>query len=154
MLTILAVLLALLVLVVKPLGIPYYATTAVDVKTFEIVVGGVSERFFQIPWPLALLFVIILVALTAYIEYVEKIRVSRLSKALALLALLYSMPLPYIYIVGGDVVIVLSNFAKFLSIPIFYATLLSVLAERILIPKNRARIVADFEVTQAKTEKA
>ena len=35
MLTALAVLLAILVLVVEPLGIPYYATTAVDVKSFE-----------------------------------------------------------------------------------------------------------------------
>lgn len=155
MLTALAVLLALLVLVVEPLGVPYYATIAVDVQSFEIVVGGASERFLQIPWPLALLLTAILVAVTAYIEYVEKIRPSRLSKALALLALLYSAPLPYIYIVGrGDVAIVLSNFAKYLSIPVFYAALLSTLTERMLAPKNRARIVADFEVTWAKTEKA
>ncbi|MEM1597279.1 MAG: hypothetical protein QXP31_11375 [Pyrobaculum sp.] len=155
MLTALAVLLAILVLVVEPLGIPYYATTAVDVKSFEIAAGGASEQFLQIPWPLALLFTAILVAVTAYIEYVEKIRTSRLSKTLALLALLYSAPLPYIYIVGnGDVVIVISNFAKYLSIPIFYAALLSTLTERMLAPKNRARIIADFEVTWAKTEKA
>lgn len=155
MLTVLAVLLALLVLAVEPFGVPYYATTVVDVKNFEIVVGDVSERFFQIPWPLALLFVIILVVATAYMEHVKKMRISRLSKSLALLALLYSAPLPYVYIVShGDVVIVLSNFAKYLSIPMFYAALLSALAEKILATKSRARIIADFEVTRVKTEKA
>jgi len=54
---------------------------------------------------------------------------------------------------GGNVVIVLSNFAKFVSIPLFGVALLVATIEALLTPQKRARVIADLSITEEKTEK-
>jgi hypothetical protein len=81
-------------------------------------------------------------------------QVGKLPKIIAVLALLYGVPLPYVYVVeGGNVVVVLSNFAKFVSIPLFGVALLVTATEALLTPQKRARVIADLSITEEKTEK-
>jgi lysylphosphatidylglycerol synthetase-like protein (DUF2156 family) len=112
-LTLVALVLAVLTLGVAPFATPLYATTHVEVKMFEVAAGEFVERFLQIPQWLATVIVLALLIVAIYLEYFAKIEVGKLPKIASVLALLYSVPLPYIYVVGGgDVVIVLSNFRK------------------------------------------
>jgi hypothetical protein len=153
-LTLLALVLAVLTLGVAPFATPLYATTHVEVKMFEVAAGEFVERFLQIPQWLATVIVLALLIVAIYLEYFAKIEIGKLPKIASVLALLYSVPLPYIYVVGGDnVVIVLSNFAKFVALPLFGVALLTTIVETIFIPKRRAKVIADLSITEEKTER-
>jgi uncharacterized membrane protein len=153
-LTLVALILAVLILAVGPFATPLYATTHVEVKMFEIAAGDFVERFLQMPLWLAAAIVLALLIVAIYLEYFAKIEVGKLPKITSVLALLYSVPLPYVYVVGGgNVVVVLSNFAKFVSLPLFGVALLTTIVETIFIPKRRAKVIADLSITEEKTER-
>ena len=153
-LTLVALVLAVLILAVGPFATPLYATTHVEVKTFEVTAGDFVERFLQIPQWLATVITLALLIVAVYLEYFAKIQVGKLPKIVSVLAILYSIPLPYVYVVGGgDVVVVLSNFAKFVSLPLFGVALLTSIVETLLTPQRRAKVVADLSITEEKTER-
>jgi hypothetical protein len=54
---------------------------------------------------------------------------------------------------GGNVVVVLSNFAKFVSLPLFGVALLTSMVEALLTPQRRAKVIADLSITEEKTER-
>jgi hypothetical protein len=153
-LTLVALVLAVLILAVGPFATPLYATTHVEVKTYEVTAGDFVERFLQIPQWLATVITLALLTVTVYLEYFAKIQVGKLPKIIGVLALLYSIPLPYVYVVGGgNVVVVLSNFAKFVSLPLFGVALLTSMVEALLTPQRRAKVIADLSITEEKTER-
>jgi hypothetical protein len=153
-LTLLALLIAVLILAAEPFATPLYATAPVEVKQFEIAAGDSYERFFQMPWATAAAMSLMLLAITAYLEFFTKLQMGKLPKAIAVLALFYGLPLPYVYVVGGgDLVVVLSNYAKFVSLPLFGLALLIAVTESLLTPQRRARVIADLSITEEKTEK-
>lgn len=153
-LTLIAFILTMLILAMNPLAMPLYATAPVEVRRFEIVAGDFAEGFLQIPQSLATVATPALLAVAIYLEFFARIQVGKLPKIIAVLALLYGLPLPYVYVVeGGNVVIVLSNFAKFVSIPLFGVALLVATIEALLTPQKRARVIADLSITEEKTEK-
>ncbi|ACB38976.1 hypothetical protein [Pyrobaculum neutrophilum] len=153
-LSILAAALAVFVVFVNPFARPLYATAPVDVGNFEITAGGEVDRFLQIPPALAAAVAVALLAAAVYVEFFAKLRVGGLPKVLALLALAYAVPLPYLYLVKfSDVVVVVSNFAMYLSLPMFGLALLVAVTENLLVPRRRARVIADLSVTEEKTER-
>jgi len=153
-LTLIAFVLTALILAMSPFATPLYATAPVEVRQFEIVASNFAERFLQIPQPLATAAVLTLLAAAVYLEFFAKMQAGKLPKIIAVLALLYGVPLPYVYVVeGGNVVVVLSNFAKFVSIPLFGVALLVTATEALLTPQRRARVIADLSITEEKTEK-
>ncbi|WP_053240547.1 hypothetical protein [Pyrobaculum islandicum] len=154
LLTSMAAVLTVVILAIGPFAKPIYATIPVDIGNFEIVVGGEVERFLNIPWALSAILSIAILATSAYLEFFVKMRIGQLPKIMALLALIYAMPLPYIYIVKfNDIVVVLSNYAKSVSLSIFGLAILIAVAEKFLVPQKRARVVADLSITEEKTEK-
>ncbi len=153
-LTLITLIVVLLISAVSPFATPLYATAPVKVGGFEIAAGNFVERFLQIPQPFATVVALALLTVAIYLEFFAKLQVGKLPKVMALLALLYGLPLPYVYVVGeGDVVIVLSNFAKFVSLPLLGVALLVAITEALLTPQKRARVIADLSITEEKTEK-
>jgi len=153
-LTLIAFILTMLILAMNPFATPLYATAPVEVRRFEIVTGDFAEGFLQIPQSLATVATPALLAVAICLEFFARMQVGKLPKIIAVLALLYGLPLPYVYVVeGGNVVIVLSNFAKFVSIPLFGVALLVATIEALLTPQKRARVIADLSITEEKTEK-
>jgi len=153
--TLLAVALAVLVIVVGPVAVPQYATVRVEVGSFRITVGGSYYNFPQVYEPLSIVVAVALLAVSAYLEYVVKIKVPRLAEVVAALSLFFALPLPYIFVVGsGDIAVVFSNYAKYMSLPVFAVALLLVVVERLALPQSRARVLMDLSTTIEKTEKA
>ncbi len=149
-----AVILGALVVFLEPRAMPIYATAPVDIKDYTIIVNNIPDRFTQLPQSLYIIIVLILLLATFYLEFLLKIHVGRLSKLVAIFSLLYAIPTPYIYLVDfKDVVIVVSNYAKTLSLPIYGLALLIATTENLTTPRKRARVIADLSVTEEKTEK-
>ncbi|MEM1788159.1 MAG: hypothetical protein QXY12_05415 [Pyrobaculum sp.] len=133
---------------------PLYATTEVKIGLYEIKAGPVVESFLQMPWLVAVGTSMILLILALYLELFIKLKIGNLSKILAILSLLYAIPLPYIYLVEfKDLVIVFSNYAKYLAIPLFSLALIVAMSEKLLISQSRARVIADLSITEEKTER-
>ncbi|MEM0468461.1 MAG: hypothetical protein QXF38_03580 [Pyrobaculum sp.] len=133
---------------------PLYATTEVKIGLYEIKAGPVVESFLQMPWLVAVGTSMILLILALYLELFIKLKIGNLSKILAILSLLYAIPLPYIYLVEfRDLVIVFSNYAKYLAIPLFSLALIVAMSEKLLISQSRARVIADLSITEEKTER-
>lgn len=133
---------------------PLYATTEVKIGLYEIKAGPVVESFLQMPWLVAVGTSMILLILALYLELFIKLKIGNLSKILAILSLLYAIPLPYIYLVEfRDLVIVFSNYAKYLAIPLFSLALIVAISEKLLISQSRARVIADLSITEEKTER-
>ncbi|MEM4632625.1 MAG: hypothetical protein QW610_03305 [Pyrobaculum sp.] len=133
---------------------PLYATTEVKIGLYEIKAGPVVESFLQMPWLVAVGTSMILLILALYLELFIKLKIGSLSKILAILSLLYAIPLPYIYLVEfRDLVIVFSNYAKHLAIPLFSLALIVAMSEKLLISQSRARVIADLSITEEKTER-
>ncbi|MEM0369644.1 MAG: hypothetical protein QXT46_05730 [Pyrobaculum sp.] len=133
---------------------PLYATTEVKIGLYEIKAGPVVESFLQMPWLVAVGTSMILLILALYLELFIKLKIGNLSKILAILSLLYAIPLPYIYLVEfRDLVIVFSNYAKYLAIPLFGLALIVAMSEKLLISQSRARVIADLSITEEKTER-
>ena len=155
MITLLAVALAVLVIGVGPVAVPQYATVRVEVGGFRIIVGDSYYTFPQVYEPLSIVVVVALLAVSVYLEYVAKVKVPRLAEVVAVLSLFFALPLPYIFVVGaGDIAVVFSNYAKYMSLPIFAVALLLVVVERLAVPQSRARVLMDLSTTMEKTEKA
>lgn len=153
-LTIVAIILLALTVLVGPVATPIYATVTVNVKNYTIVTGEAVDKFVNIPLVVYIVTGSALLLIAFYIEVVSKTRVDNLPKILALLSALYALPLPYVYLIGvKDVAIVLSNYAKALSLPAFGLALFVAVAESLLMPKKRARVIADLSATEEKTEK-
>lgn len=140
--------------IIDPFALPLYATTDVKIGLFEIKVGPDVEKFLQIPWLAGLAVSTLLLLVAIYMELYAKIAIGNLPKALAILSLLYAVPLPYVYLVDfKDIVVVLSNYAKFLSLPIFSLALIVAISERLLTPQRRTKVIADLSVTEERTER-
>jgi len=67
-LTLVALVLAVLILAVGPFATPLYATTHVEVKTYEVTAGDFVERFLQIPQWLATVITLALLTVAVYLE--------------------------------------------------------------------------------------
>lgn len=153
MMTLIALALTALTLI-SPMAVPLYATAAYRIEDSQIVAGTATYRFISLPQPLAFILLILLTALSAYIEYMAKIKPGILPKIMAIMSLFYSIPLPYVFIVDyRDVVVILSNYAKFFSIPIYTVAILVAISEKLVSPAKRARIIADLSITEEKTER-
>jgi hypothetical protein len=154
LLILVAVILSALVVFLEPGAKPIYATAPVDVKDYTIIVNNIPDRFIQLPQLLYIIISLILLLITLYLELLLKIYIGRLPKIVAVLSLLYAIPIPYIYLVGfKDVVIVVSNYAKTLSLPIYGLALLIAATENLTTSRKRARVVADLSATEEKTER-
>ncbi len=152
MLWLLAAILAVL-MVVEPFATPLYATTSAEVGNFKITAGRYVENYIQIPWPLAMGGAVALTVVSIYIELVLKIKRRLLVIFIAFVAVMYAMPLPYVFISGNDVVVVVSNYAKYLSLPLFSMAILIAMLEEIMSPPRLTKILAELSTTMEKTER-
>ncbi|MFN7106351.1 MAG: hypothetical protein ACK4M3_07210 [Pyrobaculum sp.] len=164
LLVILAVVLAIFITAVEPFVTPLYATDFIKTGNFIITVGDKDYKYVELPWPLAVITATALIALSLYLEASRCLKprgwgrclktTSRgLEIAIALVAILYASPLPYIFVTSRDVVIVVSNYAKYFSLPLFALALFIAISERLLATPNRARVFADLSATEEKTIK-
>lgn len=153
-LTLLSIVALILMTAVAPMAIPTYTTLNVPIQSadYAIYIGDKKYGFFTIPHVVAVVTAVTIVAVAAYLELVARLRFGLLPKLLALAAVAYTLPLPYVLLIQDETAVVVSNYARYLSVPTSALALVLAVVEGYF-SSHRTKLIADISTTEDRTRK-